>query len=299
MHFSYAFLDCERIRGISADLLRLDECLHKDIDILTPTGYHKLHDCKPGDQIMGFDTEDKIRTDRIIDIVPKGRRPVWKVTLENGAIIECTDNEKLRTEQGWMYLQEILDDRDIPEIRVCTAPVLPQGRSAKQHPMALTSSSIVKLEYIGEHEVFDIETEKHHTLFAGGVAVHNCQDIDPDFIPIIAETLSASNWDLRQFTGTPKTLDNTLQELWEKSSQGEWGIPCDCKLPNRFWNIASITEQLSSMIQQDGLSCANCGKLLDATTGRWVHGFEDKLATFPGIHVPQPIMPMHYAAIRS
>ena len=139
-----------------------------------------------------------------------------------------------------------------------------------------------------------LDCERIRGIAADLVRYDEVQDIDPDFIPVINETLSASNWDLRQYTGTPKTLDNTLQFLWEKSSQSEWGIPCDCKSPNRFWNIASVNEQLLDMIQKDGLSCANCGKLLDAHNGRWIPAFEDLLPTFPGFHVPQPIMPRHY-----
>lgn len=621
-HFSYAFLDCERTRGIAADGVTLDECVRKNVAILTPSGYHNLEHCRVGDPIVAFDEPGRLVQDTITKIAPKGRRPVWRVTLENGATIECTDNEKLRTEHGWTYLQEVIDacterrfgvkapaaytickatgardalgrrqhavvgrkerqiphnprcaaggllptqggetsrvcvddpsdstqsrvgDRelrffngDLPSLRVYSAPVLPprpksqearkvrqlelakatdmggtsvlvhgrrgpirpelamvqhprlsqegsrdacsdackaghrcqkppceQGREAllrcrleprvraevhredstvctgvhelqaghqdqavldvsslrngdgthwseqdlripgvptsaapgviaglrcdtpgREEPegprsllrgsgslsdqkpriprrvpkdapgrgerlpprtqcedprsqtrgainvsdlrgpdasnesqqgvcpdlhqagvqtreaqvgvsetesqsQSIQGSPIVALEYIGEDDVFDIETEKYHTLFAGGIAVHNCQDIDSSFIPIINETLSASDWDRRQYAGTPKTFDNTLEGLWEESSQAEWVIPCDCG----YWNIACTENDLLTMIQREGLSCAKCHKLVDSTRGHWEHRYADRINSFVGYHVPQPIMPMHY-----
>jgi len=128
-----------------------------------------------------------------------------------------------------------------------------------------------------------------------GISADQCrydevQDLDTDFIPIINETLSASEYDMRQYTGTPKTFDNTLQGLWERSSQAEWIIQCSCG----YWNIATVEFDLLRMIQKNGLSCAKCDRLIDSSTGHWEHRFPEKRFTYAGYHVPQPVMPMHY-----
>lgn len=173
-------------------------------------------------------------------------------------------------------------------------PDVPQGRNRQdQEGLALEAQALVRITYTGEHRVFDIETEKHHTFFAGGVAVHNCQDIDPDFIPIINETLSASiDYGLRFYSGTPKTLDNTLQRLWEDSSQAEWCVPCAAC---NHWSIPSADHDILNMIQAPGLSCAKCGRLIDSEQGMWVHARPQLASEFLGIHAPQLIFPMHYA----
>ena len=116
------------------------------------------------------------------------------------------------------------------------------------------------------------------------------QDIDITFIPIINETLSASDYALEQYAGTPKTFDNTIEALWGESSQAEWVIRCRCGR----WNVACVTEDLLKMIQKPGLSCAKCGLLLDAAAGHWEHRVLSRRYSFPGYHVPQAIMPMHY-----
>lgn len=116
-------------------------------------------------------------------------------------------------------------------------------------------------------------------------------DIDPSLFDVIFPVLDASDYGIKQFTGTPKTTDNILQELWEKSSQAEWVTPC---LACKHWNIASVNFDLLGMIQRDGLSCASCGRRIDAELGHWEHAEPSRQHTFPGWHVPQPIMPMHY-----
>jgi len=56
---------------------------------------------------------------------------------------------------------------------------------------------------------------------ADRVGIDEIQDLDITFLPIIRECMSASDLAIRQFTGTPKTLDNTLESLWQESSQAE------------------------------------------------------------------------------
>lgn len=137
---------------------------------------------------------------------------------------------------------------------------------------------------------------------ADRVSFDEVQDLDPSFIPIIENTLSGSPWELQQFAGTSKTTDNTLEKLWEKSSQGEWMVPC---LACGRENWPSLTLDLDAMIGpwRDDISVHNpavicarprCRKPIDPSAGRWVHKHPDRLETFTGYHVPQIIMPFHY-----
>ena len=136
-----------------------------------------------------------------------------------------------------------------------------------------------------------LDADRTRGIAADAVSFDEVQDIDTDFIPIITETLSASEYDWRQYAGTPKTMDNTLQLLWEESSQAEWITPCDSC---HHWNIASVDYDLLEMIQAAGPSCAKCGNLVDPATGHWEHRYPDRRNDFEGRHVPQIIMPMHY-----
>lgn len=155
--------------------------------------------------------------------------------------------------------------------------------------------------------MYDLCLRKHHNFFAGATPclVHNCdldeiQDMDHSDIPVIESCMGASPFKTVRVTGTPKTLDNTANLLWEETSQAHWHIACDsCSHVNR----ASVDGDLLNMIgdnseRNDGtkrtLICAKCGAPLNSRAGFFIHDHPDRSLTFPGYHVPQPVLPMHY-----
>lgn len=122
------------------------------------------------------------------------------------------------------------------------------------------------------------------------LGVDEAQDMDYDFLPIIRECMSHSRLGVSIYTGTPKTLENGIQAMWENSSQAEWIIPCDAG----HWNIPNTRHDLNNMIGDDTLVCAKCKTALNAGKGHWHHFYADRAGSFPGYHVPQPILPLHY-----
>ena len=165
----------------------------------------------------------------------------------------------------------------------------------------LTGSNLRYIIDIGLQDVADIEVEDTHTFLANGIACTNCQDIDPAHIPIVRESLSHSDYGLMQFTGTPKTLDNGLEGLWLKSSQAEWFIPC---LHCHEWNIPSREQHIDGMIgplhphiseAYPGTVCYFCQKPINPRFGHWVHKFRERRQSFAGYHIPQIILPLHFA----
>ena len=123
------------------------------------------------------------------------------------------------------------------------------------------------------------------------VTVHDeVQDLDYDFIPIIRECMSASPIAMSVYSGTPKTLDNGIQAMWEDSSQGEWVTPCTAC---NYWSMANIHADLLKMIGKEGVVCAKCSKPINPRAGHWYH-MSPNSRNFFGYHVPQIIMPMHY-----
>jgi hypothetical protein len=156
-----------------------------------------------------------------------------------------------------------------------------------------------------------LDAERTRGVSADKNVIDEIQDMDITFLPIIHETISASrDWGIIQYAGTPKTLDNTIERLWADSSMAEWVIKCPhggC----RYWNIPALEYDLIAMIgpahddiseQRPGVLCAKCQKPINPRppaqggTGRWVHRNVDKRWSFAGYHVPQIIMPMHYAS---
>lgn len=153
-------------------------------------------------------------------------------------------------------------------------------------------------------------------ISAKSVNFDEVQDLDPAHLPIIRETMSASDFGtgISVYTGTPKTMDNTLEYEWQRSSQAEWCIPCPAC---RKDNIPALGYDLDRMIGpwHDGIGarfprrrpgakappppgvpatvCARCRHWIDPRDGFWWHKEKARMHEYPGYHVPQIILPLH------
>lgn len=134
-------------------------------------------------------------------------------------------------------------------------------------------------------------------------AFDEVQDLDREHIPIIQETMAESKWEVSRFTGTPKSLDNTIEGFWQRSSQAEWFVPCyacgRANIPSSEYDILTMIGPWHADISEarPGTICANpsCQRPINPRFGRWVHRYPERRWSFAGYHVPQLIMPTHYA----
>lgn len=122
------------------------------------------------------------------------------------------------------------------------------------------------------------------------VSVDEGQDIFKEVISVILEVMSAQEDASWQLTGTPKTLDNTLEYYWQKTSMAEWAIKCTAC--NKV-NICSVDMDLLKMIPDQGLSCAKCGRLVNPRNGGYIHRYPKRRGEAEGHHVPQCVLPLH------
>lgn len=146
-----------------------------------------------------------------------------------------------------------------------------------------------------------LDADRVRGVSADRVCFDEVQDMDPDHIPIIQETMSYSRFAMTHFTGTPKSMDNPLEGLYKRSSGAEWFIKCEsCQ----HWNIPSVDHDLDAIIgdynvhiseKHPGTVCAKCRKPINPRQGRWVHRHPDRRWQFAGYHVPQLILPLHFA----
>jgi hypothetical protein len=129
------------------------------------------------------------------------------------------------------------------------------------------------------------------------IRVDEVQDINPEFLDVVRETMSASERRSEMYSGTSKTVDNVIEQLRMRSSQAEWFMRCDsCS----HWNIPTMEGSgtgltVMEMIRPEGMCCAKCKALLNPERGQWVHKYEDRAQLFPSYHIPQVICPVHYA----
>ena len=130
--------------------------------------------------------------------------------------------------------------------------------------------------------------------------IDEIQDIISDHIPVIEQSMghSLAKWqnmkeriknlpmhlfNCKLYAGTPKTIENTIEHYWLKSTQNEWIIQCThqgCKKYN-------FIDELN--IGPNNLICRKCGKQISYENGQWVSmnqaGFID------GYRLPQVVLP--------
>jgi hypothetical protein len=142
------------------------------------------------------------------------------------------------------------------------------------------------------------------------VCLDEIQDILTDNIPVIEQCASHSEINIGGeinkggvfiYSGTPKSLDNTIESYWNKfSTQNEWVVPChkhsifttDGKMTRVHWNILG-----EDHIGLEHLICDKCGGQIvpHDTMAQWAALNPDIINQIPkpyeGFRIPQLMVP--------
>jgi len=115
------------------------------------------------------------------------------------------------------------------------------------------------------------------------------QDMSLEAIPIIHETLGASDYAFKRYTGTAKTENNTLTTIFKRSSMCEWVTKCTgCGKYNIPIDFDSCMKM--STVNPEGPGCMYCGTIIDMHTGKWLAA-KPQNKDHLGFHLPQLIFP--------
>ncbi len=139
-----------------------------------------------------------------------------------------------------------------------------------------------------------LNADRTRGIPAWKVAIDEIQDILSENIPVIERCADHAprRWRSFLYSGTPKSLDNTIEYYRSnKSTQGEWVVPCDCKggEGGRFWNILG-----EKNIGRKLLICERCGKQLHpmCDEAQWAHAVEfDPDKMFESFRISQLMVP--------
>lgn len=116
------------------------------------------------------------------------------------------------------------------------------------------------------------------------------QDLDSSHLNALLELMQASSWKNVTYSGTAKSVDTTLEALWQESSMAERILPCTAC--NRE-NVPNLANNVMDLIQRDGLRCVKCGRPLDIDKAFWQHAYPERADEGPGYHIPQIILPAY------
>lgn len=109
--------------------------------------------------------------------------------------------------------------------------------------------------------------------------IDEIQDMVMSLFYDMESSMDASPIQMLTMSGTPKSLLNTANQYWKKSTQTEWMVPCTHHSP-MHWNMLD-----QANIGLNGLICDRCGNRIYPEFGQWVDTVPG--APLKGFHVTQ------------
>lgn len=216
-------------------------------------------------------------------ILKCGRQVAKSTTLCNLLLIESMIHEAFRTlyvSPSSMQTRQFSNEKLTPTMM--DSPIVKDhfldGTCIDQvYEKTLVNGSHIFLRYAF------LSADRARGIPADRLFLDEIQDILKDNVKVIAECLSFSDYAYELYAGTPKTMDNTIEEYWRWSTQMEWAIPCELHSPVH-WNILGIGN-----IGREHLICDKCGKQIYPESGQWVT--TNPGAEYVGFHVTQLMVP--------
>lgn len=114
------------------------------------------------------------------------------------------------------------------------------------------------------------------------IGIDEMQCMPTEAIPIARKTLLRSSFRYEIYSGTPLTMDNPIQGMWDRSTQAEWYVRCyHCSGGDRNYYVIVGLKNFTPM----GLICDRCGKLINPLDGMWVEHYPT--SEIKGFRIPQ------------
>jgi thymidylate synthase ThyX len=223
-------LEIETTRDIARQLLRhrsfsfQEFCLSGDSEIYTthPTDsktklslLYKVWKTSyglPNHQLKIYDeNSNSFVSAKIVEIFSTGKKPVYKVTFNDGKSIKTTKEHKFLTKDGFASLDSFLFDYS--DIQIGTTELIQCCNQPKW-------TFITNIEYVGEEDTYDIEVDhSSHNYVANGIVVHNSQRYANPVEELFFELREARLQDTKNRQNSIITNDETLQQEWNKRQQ--------------------------------------------------------------------------------
>ena len=120
--------------------------------------------------IQGVDEQWRPAMGRVSHWVDSGHKPVFRVTLRNGAQIKVTADHRLLTEAGWRPLCEL----QVGDYIGTPSHLIGPASEETARRLNTVWEEIITIEPAGVEHVYDLTVEGLHSFVANNIIVHNC-----------------------------------------------------------------------------------------------------------------------------
>lgn len=224
-----------------------------------------------------------------------GRQVAKSTTLANFMITECALIPHFST----MYVSPTKEQT----VKFSTSRV---GKVMRYSPLVSKtflhpdlSDRVFHKQFTQGSEMYFSYAQDDADRLRGPSTDRNCYDECQDLLydPVITvgnETMADSDMAYETYAGTPKTMENTIQYLWEISTQTEWIMKCEACGTHSYITSDKVIGKL-------GPICLKCGAYLNPFRGCWVDlnpasKDKDPHEVLKGFHLNQLMMPRNVPA---
>lgn len=148
----------------------------------------------------------------------------------------------------------------------------------------LVGGSIMFLSYAETEQ----DADRVRGVAGDSLSVDEVQDVAIESLPILYETLSASQFAFKRHYGTAKNETGTLATLFKRSNGCEWCVKCDhCGKWSVPWTLEDCLKICSG---KDGPVCTHCFKPIDVVNnGKWIAA-RPSIRDHFGFHIPRFVL---------
>ena len=171
---------------------------------------------------------------------------------------------------------------------------LETSKVLRQFTTRMLSQNILEKQFVNRSKITlryaFLNADRCRGIPAWALLIDEIQDVLSDNIPVIEQCLAhaPSHWRRFVYSGTPKSLDNTIETYWSSSStMNEWVVPCEAC---NHWNILG-----EKNIGKKGPICEKCGTLVNPMGPRsqWaaMRKHDEQKVPFEGYRISQLMVP--------
>ena len=146
---------------------------------------------------FSLNEEGRLVKNKIVDIRYVGEKPMYKIHLDNGDSIKCTPNHKHPTNKGMVRTDMLKVNEDKMFINIGHTNQDTMCRFTDKHAgdsgLYTKMSTVVKIEYIGIEDAYDVEMDEPYHTFAtfGNVVTCNSHATSYSVISYIGAYIKA------------------------------------------------------------------------------------------------------------
>ena len=169
------------------DVAVLDECFHEDSKVLTPSGFVKIKDIKPGDKIINYSEEYKdYKVDEVIEVhknlASSMKEKMYELEFDNKKIIKVTGNHKFLTTSGWKRADELTEEDEIISCNNANQYYSSERCIKKYNKILEDNNQKTRIIFFSKNRIIlnsgDILTDKRRTSFIRRINSSSWKEVD-------------------------------------------------------------------------------------------------------------------------